>query len=650
MKYRPEIDGLRAVAVMPVVLFHAGVAGAAGGFVGVDVFFVLSGYLITTIIAEDLSRKRFSLRRFYERRFRRIFPALFVVTLVSSVAAWWLMLPLDLREYGKSVIGVALFVSNYIFYRETGYFQTSSENLPLLHTWSLGVEEQFYLIMPALLMLVASLALRRALPLVAVLFMISLVACIVTQPARPDLAFYSIHTRAWELLAGSLCALWLLDRPQRSSAILAGTGLFLILGTVIAFDDSMPFPAPWALMPVGGTVLVILFAAPGGSITRLLGWQPLVGIGLISYSVYLWHQPLLAFTRLTAEHEPGQSILLTAALASLPLGYLTWRFVEFPFRSGELAARTGQGAVFGGVAAGSGVLLAVALTFYVTDGMPERGTPSGQTYAELGITERLAVNTGLHVKCRRGFNLDPECATGPEPAILVWGDSYAMHMVGALQEALPSGASLRQMTLPSCGPVLTLTLVSSAAESRACRDFNRQVMDWLASAPGIETVILSSPFTWLATPTLTLERHDGSRVPGDLDLGAAALNGTIDELQAVGLKVIVMSPPPTPGWDIGRCLAQQARYGEALNACDFDREAPFAPRRLAEEVLMGLADDVPVIWLGNTICEGRLCRAAADGIFIYRDRGHLSNAGSRWLGLQERFRSDLQAALSEIDQ
>lgn len=650
MRYRPEIDGLRAVAVLPVVLFHTGIAGAAGGFVGVDVFFVLSGYLITTIISEDLSRDRFSLRRFYERRFRRIFPALFVVTLVSSVAAWWWMLPFDLREYGKSVIGVALFVSNYLFYRETGYFQPSSENLPLLHTWSLGVEEQFYLVIPALLMLVASLSLRRTLPLVAVLFMISLGMCIVTQPTKPDLAFYSIHTRAWELLAGSLCALWLLDRPQRPSAVLAGTGLVLILGAVIAFDDSTAFPAPWALVPVGGTVLVILFAAPGGPITRLLAWKPFVGIGLISYSVYLWHQPLLAFTRLTAEHEPGQSLLLVAALASLPLGYLSWRFVEVPFRRGKLAARMGQGAFFGGVTAGSGILLLSALAFYVTDGIPERRTPSGQTWAELDITERLAVNTGLHVNCRRGFTLEPKCATGSEPSILLWGDSYAMHLVGALQEALPGGAALRQMTLPSCGPVPTLTLVSSAAETSACRDFNRQVMDWLASDPGIKTVILSSPFAWLATPTLTLERRDGSRVQGSVDEGVAALNQTIDELRALGLRVVVMSPPPTSGWSIGRCLALRARNGEALNACDFDRDTLFSPKRLANEVLAGLADDVPVVWLGDTICEDRRCRAAADGTFLYRDRGHLSNAGSRWLGRQARFRNDLWSALDMVDE
>lgn len=290
MKYRPEIDGLRAVAVLPVILFHAGLGLFAGGFVGVDVFFVISGYLITTILLTEIEEDRFSLWTFYERRARRILPALFVVLLACLPFAWVWMLPEQLEAFGKSLVAVMLFGSNILFWRETGYFAPAAEEKPLLHTWSLAVEEQYYLVVPLILMV----GLRRfgrnpTFWGLVILSLVSLALCEIGRRSHPSAAFYLAPTRAWELLAGSLCAfIQRHDGRQRRSQVLSGLGLGLICASVLAFDGQTPFPSLYALVPVLGTVLIILFATADTLAGRILTLRGFVGIGLISYSAYLW--------------------------------------------------------------------------------------------------------------------------------------------------------------------------------------------------------------------------------------------------------------------------------------------------------------------------------------------------------------------------
>ncbi|HPQ96790.1 MAG TPA: acyltransferase, partial [Thiolinea sp.] len=301
MQYRKEIDGLRALAVVPVVLFHAGVPGFGGGFVGVDVFFVISGYLITTLLLEALVQGDFSLVSFYERRARRILPALFLMLLVCLPPAWWLLLPHELAGFGRSLVAVALFSSNILFWQESGYFAPDAELVPLLHTWSLALEEQFYLLFPLLLLAGWRLGLRRLAWLLGGIGVFSLVLAELGWRLVPDANFYLLPGRAWELLAGAGCALYRHSRPGEegsSGPWLAGMGLVLLLGAVLWFDRGLPFPGLYALIPVGGTVLLILYASPDRGIGRVLACPLLVGIGLISYSAYLWHQPLLVFTRM----------------------------------------------------------------------------------------------------------------------------------------------------------------------------------------------------------------------------------------------------------------------------------------------------------------------------------------------------------------
>ena len=341
--YRREIDGLRALAILPVILFHGGFDPFRGGFVGVDVFFVISGYLITTIIVADVERGAFSIGRFYERRARRILPALFLVMLVSVPLAWFSLWPVDMREFCQSLIAVPLFGSNFLFWRQSGYFETATELKPLIHTWSLAVEEQFYLAFPLFLRFVPRLRQKRAVIIMTVTAVASFAAAQWMSIYAPAAGFYLIPSRAWELLIGVFAAFHLSGRPGMGQQGPLGEGasalgLILILGSVFAYDRNIPFPGLYALAPTCGTALVIVFATSETRIGRLLGNRILVGIGLISYSAYLWHQPLFAFARHLHLLDGNRWIAVLAMLASFALAFVSYVAVELPFRDRNMVS------------------------------------------------------------------------------------------------------------------------------------------------------------------------------------------------------------------------------------------------------------------------------------------------------------------------
>lgn len=336
MKYRSEIDGLRAVAVVPVVLFHAGLEAFGGGFVGVDVFFVISGYLITTIIIDEMDGGAFSLVRFYERRARRILPALFFVALCSIPVAWFLLLPSDMKDFAQSLAAVATFSSNILFWRESGYFDIAAELKPLLHTWSLAVEEQFYILFPLFLMAAWRLGRRTIVWMLTASFAISLAAAQWGAYNGPSATFFLLPTRAWELLIGSFCAFYLqrnqIVAPLWFQNLMSVSGLAAILYAVFVFDEATPFPGIYALVPTVGTVLIILFALPGTFVHAFLSLRGMVGLGLISYSFYLWHQPVFAFWRHYSFLETTHVQMLLLSGLSVLLAVFTYFFVEAPFR------------------------------------------------------------------------------------------------------------------------------------------------------------------------------------------------------------------------------------------------------------------------------------------------------------------------------
>lgn len=341
VQYRPEIDGLRAVAVLPVILFHAGFQTFSGGFVGVDVFFVISGYLITTIILHELDQGSFTIAGFYERRARRILPALLLVVFACIPFAWFVLYPRHFTEFAQSLVAVATFSSNVFFWKQQNYFGTAAELKPLLHTWSLAVEEQFYILFPLALLAFRRLWKPHLLPLLFVLLVLGLALSHWASYSKPSAAFFFLPTRGWELLVGAVVAAYLLNFEPKVAPplrqVLGATGLLMILAAVLMYDKSTPFPGGYALLPTLGAALVILFGTQGTLAFRVLCAKPMVVIGLISYSAYLWHQPLLAFDR---HADMGMPILMVAL--SLILAFLSWKYVELPFRGKSPALNLGR--------------------------------------------------------------------------------------------------------------------------------------------------------------------------------------------------------------------------------------------------------------------------------------------------------------------
>ena len=468
--YRRDIDGLRAFAVLPVILFHAGLAPFSGGYVGVDVFFVISGFLITSIILKDLERGTFSVWQFYERRARRILPALFVMTAVCIPVAWVLFRPFLFREFAQSVAAVSVYASNFLFWEKSGYFDTAAELKPLLHTWSLAVEEQYYLVVPFLMLLLWRLGRRSLLWTLVALALASLALSHWMAGAFPMANFYLLPSRAWELLAGALCAFVLAGGREYRSDLGAGLGLALIVGAVLVYTPETPFPSLYALAPVGGTALVILCAGRGTLVARMLGWAPLVGIGLISYSAYLWHQPLFAFTRTALIFEPEPLLMLALSGLSLGLGWLSWRFVERPFRQPMSARDPGGPArgpwlatrrgVFGATAVASLGFLAVGVLGSETS-LHGDSWRAARSESELRANDLIAATVrrtelaldreteaeGCMFRIERGrgtarYRLSDtirerlaNCRAEHGPGLAILGDSHARDLFGAITAA-----------------------------------------------------------------------------------------------------------------------------------------------------------------------------------------------------------------------
>ena len=437
MIYRPEVDGLRAVAVIPVILFHAGFSLFSGGFVGVDIFFVISGYLITSILIEDLQHDRFSIVNFYERRARRILPSLFVVLMFCLLASWFIMIPDYMKEFSKSLIGVSFFSSNLVFLLGTGYFSTAAELKPLLHTWSLAVEEQFYIFFPIILFLLWKTKIIVRNGILATIMLGSFYLAVKWSFYKPEVAFFMLPTRAWEILVGVFSSVFYNNRkfiefrkkhPYVNN--LDAIGLLCIVISILCFDNSSRLPGIPALLPTIGTMVIIVFSSGGTAIGRLLSNRIFVGFGLISYSAYLWHNPLFSYTRHLSLTEPTVFTMSFLSCLTILLAYLSWRFIERPFRKVSFLSRKSVFRLSLAFLLGFSVF---GIIGYDRDGFSERfivpdfvkrheyelpKTENGYCFYSIGKFQKERVGDN-------GLNCFDAIGSDKAPKILVFGDSFA---------------------------------------------------------------------------------------------------------------------------------------------------------------------------------------------------------------------------------
>jgi peptidoglycan/LPS O-acetylase OafA/YrhL len=636
--YRPEVDGLRALAVVPVILFHAGFGTFSGGYVGVDVFFVISGYLITTIILSEIEQGTFSLVNFYERRARRILPALFLVMFISLPFAWFWLLPSDMKDFSQSLVAVSVFASNILFWQETGYWGVENEFKPLLHTWSLAVEEQYYVLYP--LFLIAMYQFRRRWILVSLLIITGTSLLIAQWGAykHPVANFFLLPTRGWELAIGASIAFYFLYRKKTIRNILSYkvvnetlglVGLMMIAYAVFAFDETVPFPSLYAVIPTIGTGLIIIFSSSQTIVGQFLGTKLLVGIGLISYSAYLWHQPLYAFARHRSLVEPSEFFYSALAAMSFILAYLSWRYMEKIFKKKEVLNRT---TIFTFAVAGSVVFSAIGLAGHITDGFEGRFSTKGTTQQR--IDETIRINYGLSDACDNLLTLSLDCRTSDEPEILVWGDSYAMQLVQGIMASNPE-AKIIQMTKLVCGPFFDLSPVVepnySPSWAKGCLEFNGDVREWLTKNDTVRYAVLSSNITNYLSSDLLLLRN-GDRKNTDTDLLVRELIETLNELNLMGITPIHFSAVPANGNNIGRCLTRAEWYGVNLDSCNFKLDA-LTQGLLDEYALLEIINKYyPVVRLDRLICDDTSCPTHIGSVLLYRDKGHLSIEGSAELG------------------
>lgn len=478
-RYRPEIDGLRAVAILPVVLFHARIPGFSGGFVGVDVFFVISGFLITSLIVSDLEQQRFSLVGFWERRARRILPALLTVAGFTLVTGWFLLLPADFARLGQSILAQSVFGSNVFFWQQSGYFGPLADELPLLHTWSLAVEEQFYLLFPVSMVVISRFAFRFRGLLVLTFGVASLAISIWAVEQTPGAAFYLLPSRAWELAVGAWLALQKghLRASDVIRQVVSFLGIGLIAFSVVVIDPATPFPGIWALPPVLGTAAVIW--ADGARLTfvgRLLAARPLVFVGLISYSLYLWHWPLFVFARYINSTPILSSGWNLAVISfSFALAYMSWRLVETPFRKRTwVPSRRKMLAT-----AGAGLLVIGTAGFSVdrTDGIPGRLPDSVLTYL-VEDTQRTPNQQACDFNSADAESVEL-CRFGNtslDPAVVSWGDSHAealLPMFEGIAEA--DDVLVLHASNAACPPLFGV----EAAGLSGCADFNERMFQEL---------------------------------------------------------------------------------------------------------------------------------------------------------------------------
>lgn len=616
LPYRSDIDGLRAFAVTSVLIFHAFPSLMPGGFVGVDVFFVISGFLISGIIFKEIEAGNFSFSNFYARRVKRIFPALITMLMTSYAFGWFFLFNDDFRRLGSHIFRASLFLSNFILWREAGYFDNAAETKPLLHLWSLGIEEQFYIVWPVILWAFWRFKALR-LPLMAGLTSCSLVWNIYQSQLDLTHDFYSPLTRFWELSAGAWLAFHVSRHPQTPSKanLISGLAVCLLVAAVYIIDRQKAFPGGWALMPVLGAVLLI-YAGPTAWCNKFLFSQRgVVWVGAISYPLYLWHWPALAFARIVEGATPSVAVRLGAVLLAVLLAWGTLHWIEKPIRfRWQSVLRTPL------------LLTAMVVVGYVglacknAGGYPARAIMQAQVEANVGDIGHddfhayygkqffPCADVRVHAKSEKWGDLVRCFQTkldGPIDLVVV-GDSHAEHLLLGLSQALPK---------------LNIAVYPRSELPFAKSMEYAEIFESLAKDARIKHVVLAS--MWAVAPLSTYERL----------MFEADLHSTVQLLKSAGKHVFLLEDTPKFGFDPQRCKFKHPFSGrtncEESNESSQQVLASYMPILEASELANS---HVTLVRLNDLFCDAAVCRMAMDGRIFFRDNNHFNILGSQLVG------------------
>ncbi len=655
MKYRADLDGIRAIAIALVIFFHYGASSVTGGYIGVDVFFVLSGYLIGSNIFSQLDKNSFRFVTFYFRRLRRLFPAYAAMIVVTFLFAYWIMLPLEFREFGQSLVASTIYLSNVLFYFESGYHDASAHTKPLLHTWSLSVEEQFYVIFPIVAFLAGTYLKRHLAAIIVSLTLISFLFGVFWISRDTSAVFYLYPFRAWELFLGVILALKIVPNfpGRRTCAVAAFVGLMLVIVPAVIYDSTTPFPGVAALWPCLGTVLLIHAGTHQNWASSLLSRSLPVFTGKISYALYLWHWPVYVLYVYAIAREPGlyDSVLMLSLTVVASL--VSYYFIESPIRYGTLSFANSISKVFTATAAASVAAIAAGLYIHTTNGMPSRldartnafAAAAGDLFGDLSDCETFGNEVLANIEyCTVG---DPLTA---EEYTLVWGDSHAGMYRPGYSEVLSGNQfdSLIAWT-GGCPPVFGLAkdeTASSATTDEKCYYRNEAIRDLIDDDARINSVVLLGRWSYYLhgsgigvddhnkIEAWPMEARAGHGVDQDQYV-ASALTNTIAELSARNIRVFVIEQPP----EFSSYRAQQVAIGMMRGVLDDDQlgnltQEPYSGvmhrQGLVQAALDKLEQDghVTVLRTHHYFCEPEFCSLMLDGLPAYFDNNHISTEGS----------------------
>ncbi|CTQ55427.1 O-acetyltransferase OatA [Roseibium album] len=653
MKYRADIDGLRAIAVMSVVIFHAKPKWLPGGFVGVDIFFVISGFLISGIIFDELNAKNFSFSSFYARRIRRIFPALLIVVATCTLFGWFSLLPSEFAQLGKHAVAGTLFVSNFVFWQESGYFDTFSESKPLLHLWSLAVEEQFYILWPIVLWL-ASNAHSRFLMATLVLWLISFSINLVLTQSAPNAAFFLPFGRLWELLSGALIA-WLLLYKGREfsvfkssvdklltrcfrkqlqqpdgiymSHVLSILGLASVIFSIFHIEENFSFPGVWAALPVGGAMLIIA-AGPTAIVNRIvLANRSAVWFGLISYPLYLWHWPLLSYFWIVegAAGQTWERLILVAV--SVLFAWVTYKLVEIPIR-----VRFNKGAAVRWLVLASG--LTVVAGWHVTYFSGIQGRKSVEGYHD--STQELQRTPQQEVACHRFINVSeplfPYCRlrdVGSKQTIAIIGDSHAhVSFPGIADGFAARGINTILLANSGCPPLLGHETGTTEPERKECRSRIDQILEIITSRLDIHSVIFITrgPVYWTGyEPLAAVSQRELGKGSLSIESFFAGTQATIDLLQKAEIPVYYVTENPELNVRAEYCIKRPLRRNRPQ--CILSRE-DVLKRQKHYLNLSAKIKNARILISFEAFCPENTCKIYDKGQLLYADDDHLSISGS----------------------